>query len=177
MKRWTGNREISQGDGWDADLIVYSNHSHNDWVLLIADSILSQSLGEGKGDRNLMANRVIERCWVWQYFWTLNQKTFISDQQHSELSLNYQFLWVFRLFVFLFKVRIISRCIPESSFSSSQFPCRTFLLKERWILPVPSHATLNISTDPPNISLHPPLLPCYIGHDHVGVREAARRRQ
>lgn len=55
MKRWTGNREISQGDGWDADLIVYSNHSHNDWVLLIADSILSQSLGEGKGDRNLMA--------------------------------------------------------------------------------------------------------------------------
>lgn len=55
MKRWTGNTEISQGDGWDADLIVYSNHSHNDWVLLIADSILSQSLGEGKGDRNLMA--------------------------------------------------------------------------------------------------------------------------
>lgn len=85
--------------------------------------------------------RVIERCWVWQYFWTLNQKAFISDQQHSELSLNYQFLWFFCLFVFLFKVRIISRCIPESSFSSSQFPCRTFLLKERWILPVPSHAT------------------------------------
>lgn len=55
MKRWTGNREISQGDGWAADLIIYSNYSHNDWVLLIADSILSQSLGKGKGDRNLMA--------------------------------------------------------------------------------------------------------------------------
>lgn len=55
MKRWTGNKEISQVDGWAADLIIYSNYSHNDWVLLIADSILSQSLGKGKGDRNLMA--------------------------------------------------------------------------------------------------------------------------
>lgn len=55
MKRWRGNREISQSDGWAADLIIYSNYSHNDWVLLIADSILSQSLRKGKGDRNLMA--------------------------------------------------------------------------------------------------------------------------
>lgn len=55
MKRWTGNREISQGDGWAADLIIYSNYSHNDWALLIADSILSQSLGKGKGGKNLMA--------------------------------------------------------------------------------------------------------------------------
>lgn len=39
----------------EMQMIVYSNHSHNDWVLLIVDSILSQSIGEGKGDRNLMA--------------------------------------------------------------------------------------------------------------------------
>lgn len=79
------------------------------------------------------------------------------------------------LFVFVFKVHIISKCIPESFFSSSQIPSRTFLIKETWILTIPSHAPLNIWTNTSNISLQPPLFPFY--GDDVGVREAARRRQ
>lgn len=49
-----GNTEIIQSDGWVADLIIYSNYSPNARALLIADSILSESLEKGNDGKNLM---------------------------------------------------------------------------------------------------------------------------
>lgn len=115
--------------------------------------------------------RVIEQCRVWQYFWNLKQKTvFINDQQHSELfSLNY-------LGFFLLKVHIqLQKCSREFL---QQLPVslQALSLKREWLLTIPSCAPWNIWKNTSNIFLPPPLFPCYVSH-HVGVREAARRRQ
>lgn len=66
--------------------------------------------------------------------------------------------------------------IPESFFSSSQFPLRPFLLKETWLLTLPSCTPWNIWKNTSNISLHPLLFPCSVSR-RVGAREAARGRQ
>lgn len=114
--------------------------------------------------------RVIEWCRVWQYFLNPKQKTvFISDQQHSELFfLNY-------LIFCSWKCIRNSKGIPESFFSSSQVPFKPFLLKETWLLTIPSWTPWNIWKNTSNISLHPPLFPYYVSH-HVNAREVARRR-
>lgn len=53
------NKEIIQRDEWAVDSIIYSNYSHNDWALLITDSILSESLEKGKDGKNLMTKLLV----------------------------------------------------------------------------------------------------------------------